>query len=73
MKMCRKMPALMTVAVASFGLSGCGNSGEGQIKVGSSVRKNLSDDAVAPKKDESTPAKTADGDLKGRLGSRGEN
>ena len=75
MKSRRKVSAFVAfaIAVAGFGLAGCGNSGEGQIKVGASARKSLADDDAAPKKDGATPPKSTDGNLKGRIGGRDEN
>ena len=78
MKLCRKLPALMAVAVAlsSLGLAGCGNSGEGQIKVDPNVRKRMSDDDAAPKKDDATPTTPTEGSVKNiktRLGKNAEN
>ena len=75
MKSRRKVSAFVAfaIAVAGFGLAGCGNSGEGQIKVGASARKSLADDDAAPKQDSATPAKSTDGNMKNRLGTRGEN
>ena len=50
------------------GLAGCGNSGEGQIKIDPSVRKNLSDEGAPKGQTPATfKAKGADGDMKGRL------
>ena len=78
MKLCRKLPALMAVAVAlsCLGIAGCGNSGEGQIKVDPNVRKRMSDDDAAPKKDGETPTKASEGsakNIKTRLGKNAEN
>ncbi len=75
MKPRRKFSAFMAFAVtlAGFGLAGCGNSGEGQIKLPPDVRKNMTDDA--PKTDGAAPANSSDGSkksIKSRLGNNGE-
>lgn len=59
------------VAWASLGLAGCGNTGEGQIKVGSSVRKSLGDDAAPAQQESTVKTKGSDADLKSRIGGKG--